>query len=272
MNLATPSSEEILELLSLRFPGFLYLYQLFPDGKSRLPFASKNIEAIYEVSLEEIALDADIVLRRLHPDDRDWVIQSVLESRDRLEKWECEYRVILPQRGLRWLSGLAEPVPQEDGSVIWHGVITDITNRKEAEEKQQRQAVFSDLVAAINRRWAGANSDSLGELVNATLKDLGTHLEVGRVYLFQFDAAREMMSATQEWTAPGVASFIKADQNVRIADFPWWSQELEKAGHVHIADVDLLPPEARAEQSRDSLSAFSHLAGCRRRSHGVSGF
>ena len=44
--------------LSENLPGFIYTYQLFPDGKSCFPFSSKLIEEIYEVTSEEVS-DAD---------------------------------------------------------------------------------------------------------------------------------------------------------------------------------------------------------------------
>jgi len=41
--------------------------------------------------------------------------------------------VNLPVKGRRWLAGQARPEKQQDGSVLWHGFITDITERKSGE-------------------------------------------------------------------------------------------------------------------------------------------
>ncbi|MDZ7672843.1 MAG: hypothetical protein U5K53_08455 [Halanaerobiales bacterium] len=56
-----------------------------------------------------------------------------------LTVWEEEYRVKLPEKGIRWLEGYAEPEKKPDGSVLWHGNIRDITERKERENKLQEQ-------------------------------------------------------------------------------------------------------------------------------------
>lgn len=129
--------DELLEKLSQQVPGTIYQYQAFPDGKSCFPFASYNIEEVYEVSPEEVKKDASKVIERLHKDDKERVVASIMESFATLKLWEMEYRVNLPRRGMRWLRGSARPEKQSDGSVIWHGYIRDITTLKEQEDSLQ---------------------------------------------------------------------------------------------------------------------------------------
>ena len=66
--------------LSENLPGFIYTYQLFPDGKSCFPFSSKLIEEIYEVTSEEVKRDASKVFTRIHPDDYQNVVHSITTS------------------------------------------------------------------------------------------------------------------------------------------------------------------------------------------------
>jgi PAS domain-containing protein len=68
-------------------------------------------------------------LPRLHHEDYDSVMNSILVSYRNLTVWEHEYRVMLPDRETRWLHGGARPERLEDGSVLWHGYITDVTDR-----------------------------------------------------------------------------------------------------------------------------------------------
>jgi len=44
--------------------------------------------------------------------------------------------VILPRQGWRWSQ--AQPERTEDGGTLWHGIISDITERKQAEEKTKK--------------------------------------------------------------------------------------------------------------------------------------
>ena len=59
----------------------------------------------------------------------------------------------LPSRGLRWLRGEATPERQADGSVLWHGYITDITAGKDIEEELRQLSVTDALTGVFNRRY-----------------------------------------------------------------------------------------------------------------------
>lgn len=123
----------LLKKLSRQIPGVIYQYQYHTDtGKNYFPFASENIYDIYEVHPEDVKEDASLVLSKLHPDDHDHVVDSIITSAKTLKNWEYEYRVIL-SKGVRWLQGIAHPEKQHDGSVMWHGFITDITDKKNAQ-------------------------------------------------------------------------------------------------------------------------------------------
>ncbi|TVR61324.1 MAG: PAS domain S-box protein [Gemmatimonadales bacterium] len=138
--LKPPSAQEVdlwlnrVRNLCFNAPGMIYQYQLFPDGRSCFPYASDNIRSIYEVEPGDVRTDASSVLARVHEADFDRVVETIRQSAETGTVWEDEYRVRLPERGLRWLWGKAQPEAQPDGSVIWHGYITDVTDRREIQE------------------------------------------------------------------------------------------------------------------------------------------
>ena len=144
-------SADLLENLSRQIPGVIYQYQIKPDGSGCFPFASEHIKDIYGVAPEEVKEDATPVINNLHPDDKDRVIQKILESKNTLEKWDDEYRVILPQKGEKWVRGVAQPELLEDKSVLWHGYIYDITEIKEEQIEMKRlKNQFELAVAGTN--------------------------------------------------------------------------------------------------------------------------
>ena len=79
------------------------------------------------------------MLGRIHADDAAAVVESINRSAQSLDPWRHEDRVVLPVQGERWRSGQARPERQADGSVLWHGFITDITDRKRVEEESLRK-------------------------------------------------------------------------------------------------------------------------------------
>jgi len=126
---------EQLNNLTSQVPGVVYQYRLYKNGKSAFPYSSKGMWGIYEVTPEEVQFDASPVFTRLHPDDYEYIVKTIMESAEKLTNYESEFRVILPQQGLRWRHCNAKPERLEDGSTRWHGIITDITPRKMAEAK-----------------------------------------------------------------------------------------------------------------------------------------
>ncbi|MFQ2704419.1 ATP-binding protein [Aeromonas caviae] len=128
--------EEILQrlqLLSTQLPGVVYQFQLFDDGRSCFPYASQGIESIYGLAPEAVMTDATAVYALIDPDDLQRISDSIATSAANLELWHQEYRVLHPTKGLIWVEGRAVPQRGADGSVIWHGFISDITERKHLE-------------------------------------------------------------------------------------------------------------------------------------------
>ncbi|ACL72932.1 diguanylate cyclase/phosphodiesterase with PAS/PAC and Chase sensor(s) [Thioalkalivibrio sulfidiphilus HL-EbGr7] len=128
--------EEILarlQTITSRVPGVVYEFRLQADGRSCFPYASEAIRQIYRVSPEEVKTDASAVFAILHPDDYDAVVESIQHSARHLTPWRHEYRVKFPDGTVRWLYGDSLPHREPDGSTLWYGFITDITERKEAE-------------------------------------------------------------------------------------------------------------------------------------------
>jgi diguanylate cyclase (GGDEF)-like protein/PAS domain S-box-containing protein len=142
---------DLLDNLARHVPGSLYQFRLDAGGRLSFPFASAGIHTIYEVEPEQVRDDASLVLERIHPDDLQPVLESIRVSAETLEPWRIEYRVILPVQGERWRLCNAQPERLADGSTLWHGFNTDITERKETEAQTFRLAYFDALTGLPNR-------------------------------------------------------------------------------------------------------------------------
>ncbi|HOW68053.1 MAG TPA: PAS domain S-box protein [Candidatus Paceibacterota bacterium] len=136
---ALQQSHAMIVKLTAQVPGVVYQYRLSPDGRSAFPFSSPGMNDIYEVTPEEVREDATPVFGRLHPDDYDRIVHDIQESARTLAPFHCEFRVVLPRQGLRWRLCNAMPERTEDGGTLWHGIISDITQRKRAEAALQQR-------------------------------------------------------------------------------------------------------------------------------------
>lgn len=149
-----------LERLAENVPGFIYQYRLLPDGKSHFPYASKRIKDIYGLHPHEVEEDASTVFDVLHPDDLEHVGISIQESATSMEPWYDQYRVNLPTGEQLWVEGQATPQLLEDGSVLWHGYIHDITLRKKNElELEENRNFLSNLIKNLPGYVYRVNND-----------------------------------------------------------------------------------------------------------------
>lgn len=128
-------SHNLLFKLAQQVPGVIYQYRLYPDGTSSFPYSSEGMFEIYEVTSGEVREDASQVFTRIHPDDYDMIVDTINQSARNLTPYHSEFRVVLPRQGLRWRMCDAKPELLEDGSILWHGIISDITDRKTIENE-----------------------------------------------------------------------------------------------------------------------------------------
>ena len=136
----TKINYELLHKLTENIPGAIYQYRLYPDGRFCFPYASKGMENVYELSSQEVIQDASLIFEKTHKDDVSMFEASVIKSIETMTEWNIEYRVNLPKKGLRWLHGKSTPERLEDGSILWNGVISDITEQVAVKEKMLLQA------------------------------------------------------------------------------------------------------------------------------------
>ena len=130
-------------------PGVVYQYQQDPDGHSWFPFASAAIEDVYGVTPAQARASAESVFNALHPDDIPGLADSIAQSAAGMSDWQATYRVKHPQRGTIWIAGRASPEALDDGSIIWHGFITDVTEaRTRNEEIREARAYLHAVIDA----------------------------------------------------------------------------------------------------------------------------
>ncbi len=102
-------------------------FLLRPDGSVAIPYASPSIQEIFALNPEDVAQDASEVFKRILPEDNVAMQITIRESARTLAAWRCEFRVHHPRKGLIWVEGNSIPEKLDDGSILWHGILTDIT-------------------------------------------------------------------------------------------------------------------------------------------------
>lgn len=123
-----------LQKITSQLPGMVFQFCLHANGKFSIPYASAAIHDLYRLSAEEVCEDASKLWLVIHPDDYDGVITAIQNSARNLSVFNCEYRVKFDDGTVRWLMSKSMPQRNADGSTLWDGFNSDITERKRIED------------------------------------------------------------------------------------------------------------------------------------------
>ena len=133
-----------------QIPAIVYT-DVVDDAMSTI-YVSPQIEELLGISPEEYIADPDLWVKQLHPDDREHALQSYLEGRTSGEPFSFEYRLLARDGRVVWFRDSAVVVNDRAGDPAFvHGVMFDITERKNAEERVAFLAYHDNLTGLPNR-------------------------------------------------------------------------------------------------------------------------
>ncbi len=167
----TPELEtrRLLEESELRFagmaktiPGALFQYVLHPDGRDSIVYMSEGGARLWELSVDEVGEETELLWGAVHPEDLPSMRESVLRSAKDLEPWTHRWR-LLPRSGqVKWVHGRGVPTRQPDGSILWNSLVLDISEQVKTEEalRESREMFFqAQKMEALGHLTGGVAHD-----------------------------------------------------------------------------------------------------------------
>jgi PAS domain S-box-containing protein len=136
MEQALADNETRFRTITATIPGALIQLRV-QAGQYTVDFVSDRIQDIAGLSPETIMANADTFFGRVHPIDHRRLQQTLDGAVAQLQAWQFEGRIVTPSGEIRWWRIDATPVPQEQGGIVFCGVMLDITARKTIEEAYQ---------------------------------------------------------------------------------------------------------------------------------------
>ena len=97
-------------------------------------------EEAYKIFEYERAVKPTLVLifQRLHSDDRNVVQQTIDRATNERAKLDFEHRLLMSDGSVKHLHVLARALEASSGNLEYVGAVTDVTERKRAEEERER--------------------------------------------------------------------------------------------------------------------------------------
>lgn len=145
-------SEERLQQIMNNVPGAIYGVIQHLDGSLMFEYISVVVQDIYELEPEQILKNSSLIHDCIHPDDRASFYSNINISAQTLEPFNHEWRIITASGKLKWLQARSRPKRLNNEDIIWHGVVFDITNQKQAEKEiRQLSTALENAVEGISR-------------------------------------------------------------------------------------------------------------------------
>ena len=119
-----------------QIPAITYIDVVTDPDAEEYPtiYISPQVETILGYTPEEWLTDDGLWNEMLHPDDHDRVIAEDLAINAETAPYVGEYRLIARDGRVVWIHDEARVLGDTGDTQMWHGVMYDITERKEAEQ------------------------------------------------------------------------------------------------------------------------------------------
>lgn len=225
-------------------PGTLYIFNMQKDGSMKMEYISNKIFELTGFDAEAVMSDIALLFSCVFPQDEARLRQSIQEAFDKKKKWKLRFRLLHHQTNrLKWVRGESSPQLNNDGSITWHGIFTDITaeiNKENRLKLLESVALHTkDAVCIAECRppnWEDAqiifSNQAFGKLQQANAKDT-----IGRRVKTYFSTKEEaaFTQEIQEKLERGENIFMELlnhDQNQQ----PYWA-ELSIIQFKHLTDA-----------------------------------
>jgi len=205
-----------LQTVTENLPGMVFRYLVRADGNMTVLYLSPQVRELYELDIEDVHNNIDLVNARIHPEDIKSVEKKLKEQMvsgaDKPGPVRLEYRVILPTQGTRWYRSIRRSTQTKNGDTIWDGIVIDVTEHKlaelamrDSENKLQRIAenipgmVYRFEVKADGSRALTYVSSKCQELYEvepeAAMENVGSILS--RIHPEDVDSVKEKIAQSQ---------------------------------------------------------------------------
>ena len=188
----------------------------------------------------------------VHPEDIQRVLDANHQSFVDGSPFDESLRIFNPQKDAwGWVRMLTSPVMDETNKLThFNGLVIDITEQKNAEERLREQIAFETLVTNLSTKFINLKPGEIDEGISEALKTIGSFNQIDRCYVGSFSQGDRSMEISHEWCAPGIASLRERINHQSIENLPYLTDCMQRGETVHLPRLDMLPPEAESDHQK----------------------
>jgi len=186
-------------------------------GMGQFRFLSRRFLEMTGLDRESAVADPMNAFACVHPADREeWVRKNVYVFEHKLPF--CEECRIVVHGKIRWIRAESAPRDLSDGSVVWEGVLTDITAQREAEAKiarseQALRNMLEKLPFAVGVCVAEDSYRNPGAKITF----------LNRRFIYQLGYTLDDIPSVEAW-----ATMAYPDEDYRREVFAWWDAAVRR--------------------------------------------
>ncbi len=129
-------SEKRFKSMAVNAPGIIFEWRCSRDGSDLgFNYMSPRMDELFGLSAERCQSDTQELIQVIHSEDKTAFRDSIGAVTRELNGWNHKFRLVLPERGTRWLRGVATPIDCDDSEVIFHGILMDITQEVDSQRE-----------------------------------------------------------------------------------------------------------------------------------------
>ena len=136
----------------------------------------------------------------------------------------------------------------DNGEVLWHGYVKDITERKKEKDELEAQHQFQKSLADVSSILVNLSSDNFDQKINDSLAVIGDFFDIERIQIFKLSDDKKAFSSIQEWHKKGVESSKKELQNLSVDKLPWWIEQVKNKDYFTMCNIEELPEKAEKDK------------------------
>ncbi|HEY1016666.1 MAG TPA: PAS domain S-box protein [Herpetosiphonaceae bacterium] len=242
---ALRESQERLERVIANVPGVVYQFITHPDGSWGFTYVNQAVSGMYGIEPQQLFDQPTLLMDAVREDQRKAFDRGLSNAIREREEWNWNGPIVNRRGEERWVQTSARPSRQPDGSILWDGVVTDLTPirraERELERRQEQRARYQSALVEVAKS-PEVNHGELREAVRLITETLCRATPVERASVWLYDASRTAIEALD--------LFECADERhtggavLRAADYPAYFKALEVERTLAANDAHAHPATA----------------------------